>query len=173
MPLLWFKQRSDSVIKHLLRSKDSVKKILSGNRRRATKRVQLDTRSPQSKAGFTLLEIMAAISIIAIVLVTVYRLHAQTLSMNYSARFYATAPMLAQKKMVEIESEGQEKLSDDSGEFGDEFPGYRWQIAVEDVESEALGNVAENLKKIDILVTLNNDEFAYRVRAYKFLQEQG
>jgi len=137
---------------------------------RSIRRVRPDTGRPQSKAGFTLLEIMAAISIIAIVLVTVYRLHAQTLSMNYSARFYTTAPMLAQKKMAEIELEGRENMSDDSGDFGDEFPGYRWQVAVEDVESKALGNVAENLKKIDILITLNNDEFTYRVRTYKFLQ---
>ena len=147
-----------------------MKKILAGNQIRSIRRVRPDTGRPQSKAGFTLLEIMAAISIIAIVLVTVYRLHAQTLSMNYSARFYTTAPMLAQKKMVEIESEGRENMSDDSGDFGDEFPGYRWQVAVEDVESKALGNVAENLKKIDILITLNNDEFTYRVRTYKFLQ---
>jgi general secretion pathway protein I len=164
-------QRSGSVKKHPLRSADSVKKILTGNQIRSIRRIRPDTGSPQSKAGFTLLEIMAAISIIAIVLVTVYRLHAQTLSMNYSARFYTTAPMLAQKKMVEIESEGREEMSDDSGDFGDEFPGYRWQVAVEDVESKALGNVAENLKKIDILITLNNDEFTYRVRTYKFLQD--
>ena len=148
-----------------------MKKLLIGNQRRTLRRAQAETRNPQSKAGFTLLEIMVAISIIAIVLVTVYRMHAQTLSMNYSARFYAIAPMLAQKKMVEIESEGQEDMADDSGDFGDEFPGYRWQVAIEDVESRALGGVAENLKKIDILVTLNNDEFTYSVRTYKFLQD--
>ena len=147
-----------------------MKKILSGNQRRTIRRFQPETPNPQAKAGFTLLEIMAAISIIAIVLVTVYRLHAQTLSMNYSAKFYATAPMLAQKKIVETESQTQEGFTDDSGDFGEEFPGYRWQVAVEDVESEALGSVAENLKKIDVLITLNNDEFAYRLRTYKFLQ---
>lgn len=148
-----------------------MKNILTGNQRQALRGAQPETRNPQSKAGFTLLEIMVAISIIAIVLVTVYRMHAQTLSMNYSARFYAIAPMLAQKKMVEIESEGQEDLADDSGDFGDEFPGYRWRVAIEDVESKALGGVAENLKKIDILVTLNNDEFTYSIRTYKFLQD--
>ena len=148
-----------------------MKKILTGNQRQTRRRTQHKIRNPQSTAGFTLLEIMAAISIIAIVLVTVYRMHAQTLSMNYSARFYTTAPMLAQKKMVEIESKGKQDLSNDSGDFGDEFPDYRWQVAVEDVESKALGNVAENLKKIDILITLNNDEFTYSVRTYKFLQD--
>ena len=164
-------QRSGSVKKHPLRSADSVKKILTGNQIRTIRRIRPDTRNPQSKAGFTLLEIMVAISIMAIVLVTVYRMHAQTLSMNYSARFYTTAPLLAQKKMVEIESKGQQDMTDDSGDFGDEFPGYRWQVAVDDVESKALGGVAENLKKIDILVTLNNDEFTYSVRTYKFLQD--
>ncbi len=164
-------QRSGSVEKHSLRSADSVKKILTGNQRRTLRRSQPETQNPQSKAGFTLLEIMVAISIMAIVLVTVYRMHAQTLSMNYSARFYATAPLLVQKKMVEIESEEQQDMTDDSGDFGDEFPGYRWRVVVEDVESKALGNVAENLKKIDILVTLNNDEFTYSVRTYKFLQD--
>ena len=146
-------------------------KILTGNRGRTLRRSQPETQNPQSKAGFTLLEIMVAISIMAIVLVTVYRMHAQTLSMAYSARFYTTAPLLAQEKMVEIESKGQQDMTDDSGDFGDEFPGYRWQVAVDDVESKALGGVAENLKKIDILVTLNNDEFTYSVRTYKFLQD--
>ncbi len=146
-------------------------KILTGNQTRTLRRSQPETRNPQSKAGFTLLEIMVAISIMAIVLVTVFRMHAQTLSMTYSARFYATSPLLAQKKMVEIESKGQQDMTDDSGDFGDEFPGYRWRVAVEDVESKALGGIAENLKKIDILVTLNNDEFTYSVRTYKFLQD--
>ncbi|HUV77925.1 MAG TPA: prepilin-type N-terminal cleavage/methylation domain-containing protein [Desulfobacterales bacterium] len=146
-------------------------KILTGNQTRTLRRSQPETRNPQSKAGFTLLEIMVAISIMAIVLVTVFRMHAQTLSMTYSARFYATSPLLAQKKMVEIESIGQQDMTDDSGDFGDEFPGYRWRVAVDDVESKALGGVAENLKKIDILVTLNNDEFTYSVRTYKFLQD--
>jgi general secretion pathway protein I len=79
--------------------------------------------------------------------------------------------MLAQKKIAEIESEGQKDMADDSGDFGDEFPGYSWQVAVDNVESETLGNVAENLKKIDILVTLNKDEFTYSVRNYKFLRD--
>jgi len=164
-------QRSGSVKKHPLRSADSVIKILTGNQTRTLRRSQPETRNPQSKAGFTLLEIMVAISIMAIVLVTVFRMHAQTLSMTYSARFYATSPLLAQKKMVEIESIGQQDMTDDSGDFGDEFPGYRWRVAVDDFESKALGGVAENLKKIDILVTLNNDEFTYSVRTYKFLQD--
>jgi general secretion pathway protein I len=125
----------------------------------------------RSKGGFTLIEIMAAISIIAIVLVSVYKLHAQTLAMNNEVRFYATAAMLAQKKMAEIESKSREDMSADSGDFGEEFPNYNWNIAIDDVVSKALGNVVEDIKRIDITISFNNDEYTYNLRTYKFLQD--
>jgi general secretion pathway protein I len=122
------------------------------------------------KKGFTLLEVMVALSIIAIVLVSVYRMHAQTVSMNNEVRFYVTAPMLAQIKMAEIKSESLEDIGDDSGDYGDEFPDYRWNIVIDDVESTALGNIAKDLKKIDLIISLNNDEFTYNLRAYKYFK---
>ena len=122
------------------------------------------------KKGFTLLEVMVALSIIAIVLVSVYRMHAQTVSMNNEVRFYSTAPMLAQIKMAEIESESLEDIGDDSGDYGDEFPDYRWNIVIDDVESTALGNIAKDLKKIDLLISFNNDEFTYNSRSYKYFK---
>jgi general secretion pathway protein I len=121
--------------------------------------------------GFTLIEIMAAISIIAIVLVSVYKLHAQTIAMNSEIRFYATAPMLAQKKMAEIESKSRQDISDESGDFGEQFPNYSFNIAINDVESRELGNVAENLKRIDITVSFNNDEYTYDLRDYKLFRD--
>ena len=123
------------------------------------------------KRGFTLLEVMVALSIIAIVLVSVYRMQAQTVSMNNEVRFYVTAPMLAQIKMAETESESLEDIGDDSGDYGDEFPDYRWNIVIDDVESTALGNIAKNLKKIDLLISFNNDEFTYNLRAYKYFKD--
>jgi general secretion pathway protein I len=98
-------------------------------------------------------------------------MHAQTVSMNNEVRFYATAPMLAQIKMAEIESESLEDLGDDSGDFGDEFPDYRWNIVIDDVESTALENIAKDLKKIDLLISSNNDAFIYNLRAYKYLKD--
>ena len=145
-------------------------KAVNQQQRRAITAEQIAAQIPQPLGGFTLLEIMAALSIIAIVLVSVYRMHAQTVSMNNEVRFYTTAPMLAQKKMAEIESESLEDMGDDSGDFGDEFPDYRWNIVIDDVESALLGNVAKDLKKIDLLISLNNDEFIYNLRAYKYLK---
>jgi general secretion pathway protein I len=125
----------------------------------------------QSDLGFTLLEIMVAISIIGIVLVSVYKMHAQTISMNYEARFYVTAPLLAQLKMAELETKLLERQTNDSGDFGNEFPGYRWNVVIDDVESEALGNTAEDLKEINVFVSFNNDEFTYSLRTYIFSQD--
>ncbi len=125
----------------------------------------------RSRHGFTLIEIMAAISIIAIVLVSVYKLHAQTVAMDSEVRFYATAPMLAQKKLAEIESKNQNDMSDESGDFGDQFPNYSFNIVINDVESKALGNVAEDLKRIDITVSFNQDEYTYNLRDYKLLRD--
>ena len=46
----------------------------------------------------------------------------------------------------------------DSGDFGDKFPGYGWSVSTEDVSSETLGEAAEDLKRIDVTVTLNENE---------------
>ncbi len=147
-----------------------MKKAANYHQKRVMTAEKTTAQRPQPQRGFTLLEIMVAISIIAIVLVSVYKMQAQTVSMNNEVRFYATAPMLAQLKMAEVDSESLKDMGDDSGDFGDEFPDYRWNIVVDDVESAALGNIAKNLKKIDLLISLNNDEFVYNLRSYKYLK---
>lgn len=113
---------------------------------------------------------MVAVSIIAIVFISVFRLHTQTLAMSGSVRFYATAPMLAQSKLAELESKSTELLSDDSGGFGDDFPGYRWEIGVSDVTSEILEDTANDLKQIDLAVSFEG--ILYRLRTYRFLRPE-
>ena len=60
-----------------------------------------ETRNQEPAYGFTLLEVMVSVAIMSIVLVSVYRLHSQSLTMNTEARFYTQAPMLAQSKLAE------------------------------------------------------------------------
>ncbi|UCD90533.1 MAG: prepilin-type N-terminal cleavage/methylation domain-containing protein [Desulfobacterales bacterium] len=122
-----------------------------------------------ARAGFTLLEIMVSLAIISLVLVSIYRMHAQTISMNYDTRFYATAPFLAQLKLTELENETIENWVDDAGDFGDEYPGYRWVLKIQDVESEPLGELAIHLKKIDVAIVLNHDQLSYDVRTYRWV----
>jgi general secretion pathway protein I len=121
--------------------------------------------------GFTLLEVMVALAVMSIVLVSVYRMHSQSLAMNTAARFYTQAPMLAKSKMVEIEALSSSAFPQDSGDFGEEFPGYTWQASIADINSEILGEVAEDLKRVDITVSLNEDQFVYNLRTYRLQRE--
>lgn len=121
--------------------------------------------------GFTLLEMMIAVSIVSIVLVSVYRIHAQSLAMIEAARFHAIAPTLAQGKMAEILMKSKEDITSDSGDFGENFPDYAWKADVEDIEqTEALGELSENIKKVDLTVSYNQHE--YRFRTYKYFKDQ-
>jgi len=122
-------------------------------------------------SGFTLLEVMVAMAIMAIVLVSVYRMHSQTLTMNAAARFYTQAPMLAQSKLAQLEGDSSEIVAGDSGDFGDKFPGYTWSLSTDEVSSEALGEIGADLKRIDIKVSFNSDEYVYDVRTYRFIRE--
>ena len=59
----------------------------------------------KKKAGFTLLEVMVAMSILAMALVAVFHMQSQSISMAGESRFLTTASLLAQSKMAEIEAE--------------------------------------------------------------------
>jgi len=128
------------------------------------------TKTYRSSTGFTLLEIMVAISIIAIVLVSIYGMQTQTISMNFISRFQTTAPMLAKQVLTKIETKPIDDLVDDSGDFGKEFSDYKWQVSVKEVESEALGEVTKDLKQIEVTVSFNEDEDVYNIRLYKFFR---
>ena len=120
-------------------------------------------------AGFTLLEVMVALSIMAIVLVAVYKMQSMTIAMVTSEKFYATAPFLAQGKMAVILAATAENAESGSGDFGDDYPGYTWQTAIEDVSSETLENAAESLKQIDVTVWFNGDAYRYVLRNYGYM----
>lgn len=119
--------------------------------------------------GFTLLEILVAMSIITFALIAVFRLYTQTISMNHQLSFNTTAPFLAQKKMAEQTSMPGEEMVDDTGDFGEKLQGYTWTVAIEDVIPDALET--EDLKRIDVRVSMNADEYTYFLRRYRFLRD--
>jgi general secretion pathway protein I len=126
--------------------------------------------SVSTSDGFTLLEVLISLAIMAVVLVAVFKLHAQSISMNNTARFHTTAPLLVQQKLSVFKTTPLAELASDSGDFGENFPGYTWQLFIEDVESESLGEISERLKKINITITFGKDEYRYRLITYHFFQ---
>jgi general secretion pathway protein I len=120
-------------------------------------------------SGFTLLEVMIAVAVIAIALVAVFGSQSQSLSLANEAKFNTTAALLAQSKIAEMAAEKPEDLTSDSGDFGEDFPDYHWNLTVSDVsfgEEEA----SEYLKQIDLSLSYGeHGRYQYRLRLYRFV----
>ena len=117
--------------------------------------------------GFTLLEVMVALAVLATTLTVIYQLHGHTMMISSSARFYNVAPMLAKGKLSEFEQNAYKELADSSGDFGEDYPGYKWSIQIEDVESDLLTAKQYHLTRFDVQV-LQNEENSYALRTYRF-----
>jgi general secretion pathway protein I len=117
--------------------------------------------------GFTLLEVMIAVAILAIALVTLLGSQSQSVSFAHSAKFETMAALLAQSKMSEITIQAADSLSSDSGDFGEDYPGYTWEATVSDVSYEGLDAISDYLKQIDLAVTWGT--LSYNLRLYHYV----
>jgi general secretion pathway protein I len=88
-------------------------------------------KAAESNRGFTLLEVMVALAILATAFAAVLKLHADSMEMMIASRVHTSAAQLAQFKMTEVEIQGLENLRLLSGEFSDLAPDYEWKISVE------------------------------------------
>ncbi len=122
--------------------------------------------------GFSLLEVMIALGILAIVLLSVYRLHSQTIAMTIESRFMTQAPLLARSALARWEDPARPQPASDEGDFGPELPGYRWRITAEEVTAPSLGReFARDIKRIEVRVNLNEGEYTYGFRTYRFRRD--
>ena len=121
-----------------------------------------------SHNGFTLLEVMIAVSIIAIAFVTLIGSQSQSVSIAGQTRFAITSALLAQKQLTDIESADFGDVSSDGGDFGENYPGYKWKSEVSDLSEDDTGIEGSDgmLKLVDLIVTFGNDEGqSYAVRS--------
>ena len=122
-----------------------------------------------SHKGFTLLEVIIAVAIIAIALTTLLGSQSQSVSFANSAKFETMAALLAQSKMSEITLQKKDTLASDSGDFGDDYPGYSWDIKVSDISIEGVYSISDYLKQIDLTVTWGT--FSYNLRLYQYVAD--
>jgi general secretion pathway protein I len=101
-----------------------------------------------SRQGFTLLEVMIAMAILATVLVTVFYSQSQSIAMANESRARTTLALLAQSRMAEIEGRQNLSTGQTSGNFGDDFPNYSWTTTV----TQPPGPGSSFLRKIEVTV---------------------
>lgn len=127
----------------------------------------------KNKQGFTLLEVMIAVSIMAIALVALFGSQSRSLSQATEAHFNVVAPMLASGKLAELKADTSAPNNDD-GDFGDEYPGYTWEIEAENAifdSPDALGNLEKPLQKVELTVSWSETRYSYILTYYGHWQE--
>jgi general secretion pathway protein I len=88
------------------------------------------------RPGFTLLEVVVALSILGMALMAIYDLNAGAVAMHAYAKKLTIASMLARSKMTDVEQELYDKgfNSDDeekSGDFSDEgWSAFKWRATI-------------------------------------------
>ena len=116
--------------------------------------------------GFTLLEVMVAVAIIAIALTALLGSQSQSVSYANSAKFETMAALLAQKKMSEMVIQDPASLTSANGDFGDDYPGYTWEATVSDVSLEGAEDILKYLKQIDLTVAWGGQSYSIRLFHY-------
>ena len=129
---------------------------------------------PDGKSsGFTLLEVMIALAIIAIALVAALGSQSQSVSLANEAKFTTTVTLLAQRKIAELEAKDAEDLISDGGDFGDNFPGYRWEAVITDLAMEGFEEASKHVKRIGLTVSWGEDDrYQYSITFYRFVPEE-
>lgn len=136
----------------------------------------LVVKTGEGNKGFTLLEVMIAVAIIAIALVTLLGAQSQSVSIASGAKFDTMASMLAQWKMSDLLLQDYGELSDDEGNFGTEYPQFAWKLTVTELSEGETGlpGTADQIKALDIAVisTLDSRQ-EFSLRTFVFNRPHG
>lgn len=118
--------------------------------------------------AFTLLEVMITLAIIAIALTAVFSSQGSALTLAQKADVYTTASFLAQEKLAYVQT-GLVDFTDAEGDFGEDYPDYRWKIEVEEPafeEVEELELIRSLVLKVNLSITYNDNRFEHLVTTY-------
>jgi general secretion pathway protein I len=92
--------------------------------------------------GFTLLEVLVAVAILAIAMVAILKANVQSLDALTKSRETSTASLLAASKLAEVEAVGAASWVEMQGDFGKEYPDYTWEVESSRSELEGVMRIA-------------------------------
>ncbi len=132
--------------------------------------------SLRDNKGFTLLEVMIALAILAIALPVLLGLRNRDVDLHLRARDLTAATLLAQEKLLEAELAGFLPLGEVSGDFkglplgfetavetGDRASGYRWKRIVSPTPLDLVREV-----RVQVLWPRGDSEEMIEVSTYVF-----
>jgi general secretion pathway protein I len=123
--------------------------------------------------GFTLLEVMVAVAVIAIGLTALLGSHSQSVSLAAEAKFYTTAALLAQRKMAELELAGFQDLDHEAGDFGEDFSGYRWEVQAGAMDLQGYETVTKYIKQIKLAIQWGESgQYTYTVKFFHVIPSE-
>jgi general secretion pathway protein I len=108
------------------------------------------------RKGFTFLELLIALAILGSTFTILLAAHTSASRMTSEARHRFTATALAREKMSAVEVEGLPHFGKDAGDFGEDFPEYRWELEAETVPNQPL----KDLKEVNLRVLWNEGRSA-------------
>lgn len=131
-------------------------------------------KSCSQELGFTLLEVMIAVAVLAIALTSLLGSQSASVGLATETRFHVQAPLLARKQLAELVAGGE--LISSEGEVGEEFPGFHWELQAEEVsfeESEILQKLDTKLWHLTMIIRWeDNPLFTYQLDTYRQQDEQ-
>lgn len=93
-----------------------------------------------ARRGFTLLEVMVALAVVAFAFVGLIGLHGRNIQLVDRANRYSRAVLLARELMTQLHFEDVANLADGSGTF-ESYPEYRWERIVDQTTFETVRRV--------------------------------
>ena len=88
-------------------------------------------------SGFMLLEVILAVTLLAISMVAIIGSLSQCLAAARAVQSYSTSEILLANKSFEFRTERPADIFDQEGEF-DDYPGFSWSRKLEGTDSEGL-----------------------------------
>jgi type II secretion system protein I len=99
--------------------------------------------------GFTLLEVMVTVAILAIALVAILKANFQSLEALAESREATTATLLAANKLEEVEAVGVDRWTEFQGDFGEEHTDLSWRVESDQTTVPGLVRVVVTVQRQD------------------------